>query len=798
MRRAITVTVDAVLEEARAARRYLYPLGMPEPAIAALERMLGEATDEAIRTEVAGLLLDWYARRQQAASTRPLDPLFALAASPEGDRDHERRLAILRSRHLPGDQAVALLEAQLAEAPHADLMLARANLAPPEARVDWLNRALALHQLDPVELAVGDLTPFDRLRPAHPAQARADGPLVSVIVPLFNSADTIATALASLTWQSWTNIEILVADDASTDDSVAVVREAARSDPRIRLLLTQENRGAYVSRNRALLEAKGTFVTVHDADDWSHPAKIERQVDHLLANAGAIANMSTKARTHPALEFVALRPAGVHLAENASSLLFRREAVVAALGSWDSVRVGADTEFIRRLESRFGAAAVVTLQSGPISLQRRSPGSLTGSGALAYPGFSFGAREEYGESSHWYRKQFPDRLNFPFPMTERPYPAPAQMLPERSAGTRRYDIVIASDFRLATDANIANLEEIEANAALGLRTGLVQLSVFDLTAPRRRHPWLMQAVQSGLADVLVFGDRISCDLLIVRDPRVLVEDQLYIPEVEANGIRVVVDRPPLDAGQEGGRRTYDAAQCDAHVEGWFGRKAIWHPTNPQTREALVAQGVSAAVRLSEEDWPETVTLPGFVERSPRVAGKAIRIGRHGSDHASDWPSTAEEIQATYPARKGVRVSILGSADPAILLLGELPSNWKVSKLKRREQEAAFFDRIDAYVRFGRENTPQYDRRGILASMLASVPVLLGEAMRDAFAGLASFARPQDAGAHLDKLMGDDEATGELVAGARRFVERVHGREAYAARLKPLAGGAPTAKVGGGE
>lgn len=789
------MTEDSILEEARTARRYLYALGMPAPAVAALERLLGEATNEATRAEIAGLLLEWYTRRQQAEAAPDLGPLFALAARP-GDRDLERRLAILRSRLIPVDQAVAAIKAHLAASPHADLMLALANLGPLEAKVDWLNRALALHGLDPVALAEGETPPFDRLKPARAMPARSDGPLVSVIVPLFNAADTIATALASLSWQSWANLEILVVDDASTDASVAVVREAAGSDSRIRLLLSGENRGAYVARNRALAEAKGAFVTVHDADDWSHPAKIERQVDHLLAHGEAIANMTMKARTHPTLEFVGLRPAGAHLAANASSLLFRHEPAVEALGSWDSVRVGADTEFIRRLETRFGASAVVTLDSGPIALQRRAAGSLTGSGPLAYPGFSFGAREEYAESGHWYRRRHPDLLRFPFPMTERPYRAPAQMLPVRKSGTRHYDVVIASDFRQHSEANIANLEEVEANAALGLTTGLVQLSVFDLAAQRRRHPWLMEAVQAGLADMLMFGERITCDLLLIRDPRVLAEDQSYVAHIEAADIRVIADRPPLMAGIADGHRLYDPAACDAHVERRFGRRALWHPTNPQVREALIAQGVGAEVQLSAEDWPELVTVPGLPEPRPRVAEKAIRIGRYGSDSWSDWPASAEEILSAYPPSKMLRISIFGPIDPVLRLLGEAPPHWKVTPMKRRDQVAAFFDRIDAYVEYGHETIPQFGRRGVLGAMVAGVPVLLGEAMTPAFGGLAYFAAPPDMPAQLQHIVGEAEETALIVAAARRYAERVHGREAYAARLKPLLRRPASATIGG--
>ncbi len=782
------MTEDSIIEEARSARRYLYGLGMPRPALSALDRLLGQSTSDEVRAEIAWLLLGWHTRRRHGQSPRDLEPLFALAAWPPEDIDRQRRIAVLRSAQMANSAAASvMLEAQLARAPHADLMLALANLAPPEAKVDWLNHALALHGLEPIEPAAGDLPPFDRLRPARPARLREDGPLVSVLVPMFNAADTISTALSSLRWQSWTNLEIIVVDDLSRDNSAAIVLAAAEADPRIQLLSSPTNAGTYVARNRALAQANGAFVTVHDADDWSHPAKIERQVEHLLAHPEAIANMSMKVRASPELKFARLNPPGAFVAGNASSLLFRREPTLAALGSWDSVRVGADTEFVHRLQDRFGPGAMDTLDSGPISLQRHAGGSLTRSGATAYPGFEFGARREYGELGLWFRKQSPNRLRFAFPMTERPYPAPAPMLPQRQTGVRHFDIVIASDFRQNSDANIANVEEMNANAALGLTTGLVQLSVFDLEAPRRRHPWIADAVQTGLAKIAVFGERISCDLLIIRDPRVLSEEQEYVAEIAAADIRIIADRPPLDARFDAEHPLYDPAVCNAYAERLFGRRPIWHPTNPQVRQALLTQGVQAQVALSEDDWPELVTVPDIADRTGPAAGKPLRIGRHGPDHWSAWPASAEEIVAAYPDGRKVRVSVLGTVGAATRILGTAPPGWKVAQHKRHEQAEAFLSRLDAYVFFTRPGIPQFGYRNVLEAMAAGVPVVLDRSAKPTFGPLASYSEPRRSPKALKLLFVEMDETSRMVADARGFVERIHGREAYFARLKPFIG-----------
>ena len=108
-------------------------------------------------------------------------------------------------------------------------------------------------------------------------------PLVSVIVPAYNAAEHIEETLASVLGQTHTNLEVVVVDDGSSDQTVALLR--ACDDPRV-LVIEQPNAGACVARNRGLREASGAFLQFLDADDLLSPTKIERQVA-LLAEAPA-------------------------------------------------------------------------------------------------------------------------------------------------------------------------------------------------------------------------------------------------------------------------------------------------------------------------------------------------------------------------------------------------------------------------------------------------------------------------------------------------------------------------------
>lgn len=102
-------------------------------------------------------------------------------------------------------------------------------------------------------------------------------PLVSVVVPLFNGADTIGRTLRSIQRQSWPRLEIVVVDDGSTDHGPATVREAAAGDRRIRLV-SQANAGVAAARNTGAALAAGDLLAFVDADDLWGDEKIEAQV----------------------------------------------------------------------------------------------------------------------------------------------------------------------------------------------------------------------------------------------------------------------------------------------------------------------------------------------------------------------------------------------------------------------------------------------------------------------------------------------------------------------------------------
>lgn len=105
--------------------------------------------------------------------------------------------------------------------------------------------------------------------------------LLSVIVPVYNTAPWLRRCLDSICEQSYRNLEILCVNDGSTDDSAEILAEYAAKDARIRVF-TQENAGLSAARNTALEHATGEWVTGVDSDDYLAPGVYERAVTCIL------------------------------------------------------------------------------------------------------------------------------------------------------------------------------------------------------------------------------------------------------------------------------------------------------------------------------------------------------------------------------------------------------------------------------------------------------------------------------------------------------------------------------------
>ena len=350
-------------------------------------------------------------------------------------------------------EAAARIEGFLEQAPdHPDLLLAQANLLAAHPlrqqsesrtadveRLQLINRIYERAGLASVAFADAPLGPlFDRLHVAAPGWSTGGDPappLVSVIVPAFNAAPTLATVLRALHQQSWPRLEILVVNDASTDATQQVLKDFVRQTPArpgfvIRLLRHPENRGAYAARNTGLAVAKGEFITTHDSDDWSHPQKIEHQARALRDDPELLASLSHWVRCTPDLHFHRWRIEEGWIYRNVSSLMFRR-SVFETLGYWDAVEVNADTEYYHRIQAAFGAGAMREVLPGvPLAFGRSRRESLSHQDQTSLRTRYIGLRRDYEEAAQrWHQgARRPQDLHLEAEPTRRPFLAPEAMV----------------------------------------------------------------------------------------------------------------------------------------------------------------------------------------------------------------------------------------------------------------------------------------------------------------------------------------------------------------------------------
>jgi len=168
-------------------------------------------------------------------------------------------------------------------------------------------------------------------------------PTISVVVPTYNAAKYVGEAVASVLAQDFTDFELLLVDDGSTDDTAAVLQPFA-SDPRVRMLRNERNMGLIATLHRAYAECKAPLIARMDSDDICEPSRFRQQVAFLAAHpdvailGGAIrffGNVAPNVFRFP-LTHEAIRPAMLFYCPLAHpALMFRRKLIDNGLVRYD-------------------------------------------------------------------------------------------------------------------------------------------------------------------------------------------------------------------------------------------------------------------------------------------------------------------------------------------------------------------------------------------------------------------------------------------------------------------------------
>ena len=107
--------------------------------------------------------------------------------------------------------------------------------------------------------------------------------MVSVVIPVFNTAPYLHECLDSVLSQTLTDFEVICVDDGSSDNSLAILREYEARDPRVKVVAFPENRGLCQARNVGMDTASGDYTYLLDSDDWLEPTYIEELYTHAVS-----------------------------------------------------------------------------------------------------------------------------------------------------------------------------------------------------------------------------------------------------------------------------------------------------------------------------------------------------------------------------------------------------------------------------------------------------------------------------------------------------------------------------------
>lgn len=207
-----------------------------------------------------------------------------------------------------------------------------------------------------------------------------DAPLVTVCIPVYNREAFVGQAIESVLAQDYTDFELLLLDDGSTDGSLEVMRRY--QDRRIRLERNDGNRGIPFTRNRALQLARGEYIALLDSDDMMAPGRLVRQVRFLQRNrqiatlGGWVSQVAPSGKTRRIvrpLEPGQLRAWLLFRSSHANTTLMARTAALREFGYDGNYPVCEDYELLVRLSRRYQMANLPRV----LTVMREHPGRTT-------------------------------------------------------------------------------------------------------------------------------------------------------------------------------------------------------------------------------------------------------------------------------------------------------------------------------------------------------------------------------------------------------------------------------------
>lgn len=641
--------------------------------------------------------------------------------------------------------------------------------------------------LDPVVVTGDAPVPFERLSATPVKTVEASG-TVTVVMSAYRPGRGILAAAASILNQSWRDLELLVVDDASPPEYASVLDEVAALDDRVRVLRAPVNGGTYLARNLALDHARGEFVTFQDFDDWSHPRRLERQLEPLLADARLLATRSRAIRAFPDLTFT--YPGYAPDRVNASSLLFRRREAMRLAGYFDAVRKSADVEYPQRLAAAAPGSLLNLPESLPLAITQLRTDSL--SRGHTSPGWLHWTRILYRDAFRYRNRRIrersvPARYDGDPSARVLPLPDPSWSALLSPPPEPQYDVVVVNDWRGAKRNPDAVISDLRAAIGDGLSVAVAHSETFEPPPRPGAHeamdPRVLELLAAGELAVSHVTQHAHARLVLVHDPAALQ----FVPETGGSGltaerVAVVVD----EASRRDEGRTYRAADVAANAKRLFGSEPVWVPRSARTRAGLKAGrfGEVSAHVLAPAFDPAGLTV--HVRRPG--PGRPV-IGRHVPDHVSHWPATSADLLAAYPDSDEIDVRLRGGHRTPARVLGSsaLPPNW-LSFDDDQVDVRTFLAQLDFFVYFGRESAADVPGTAVLEAVASGCVVVLPPQLEAIYGAGAVYCEPAEVRDLVLRLHTSPDAFIEQQRLARLWVDEHHGAAAFPTTLRRLLAG----------
>jgi Glycosyltransferase family 28 C-terminal domain len=354
-----------------------------------------------------------------------------------------------------------------------------------------------------------------------------------------------------------------------------------------------------------------------------------------------------------------------------------------------------------------------------------------------------------------------------------------------------YDIVAVGDFRFPGGTSTAVAEELRAQAAVGYRTGLIQLKGPILKFPHPIHPGIRRCLDEGIADLLDPDAAIGTRLVLAHHPSLFTNLPRRALRIDAQTRLLIVHHPPFDGA---GEPSYDCPAVHRNAEAVLGGEVLWAPVGPAVREQFAR--LDDPPPLFHRDWHGVLDpAPWRVERAGPLEARPV-IGRHSRPDTLKWPDDRACTLAAYPDDPAFIVRILGGGPFLRELVGGYPRNWEVLPFNAMAPER-FLGTVDFFVYFHHSRWVEAFGRTVIEAMAAGAVPILPTPFQPLFGDGAIYTEPHQVRELVRMLHADRRA---FVRQSRRgpaLVAQRFGPAAHVERLRDLIGRPRRSVRGGG-